>query len=216
MATHVQLVNNVLKRLRESTVTNFDDTEYSNLISVFVNDAKEDIEGQWDWTTLRSNLTFVTVASTSSYSITGSNERTRILRVFNTTQSNTVHRITDDRMDRNLNFNTPVEGIPQQYRQRGIDSSGLLKMDFYPVPDAVYTILLPSVVPQAELAVSSTVITIPSKPVELMAYAIALRERGDAGGTSVAEAVAIANSSIQNAIILDTSYVQEEIVWRQE
>lgn len=213
MTTYVQLVNGVLTRLREGTVTNYDDTEYSTLIGKFVNDAKEFIENQWDWTSLRSDLTFNTVNGTSSYAVTGSNERTRILRIFNTTSNNTVRRITDNHMDRSLNFDTVVSGIPSQYRHRGI-ASGEIKIDLYPKPDGVYTILLPSVVPQAELAASGTTLTIPAQAVELMAWAFAVRERGEEGGTSAAEASEIALQSVRNAIQLDSSYVQEEQVWR--
>ena len=42
--TYLQLVNDVLTRLREATVTNVSDTDYSSLIGKLVNDAKREVE----------------------------------------------------------------------------------------------------------------------------------------------------------------------------
>ena len=215
MSTYVQIVNGVLRRLRENPVTDFDDNEYSTLIGKFVNDAKEEIEDLWDWTCLRQNLTFNTVNGTTSYVVTNSNERTKILRVFNTTNTNCISKAPDDFIDRGLQLSNSTAGIPTWYRRRGIDSStGSIKIDLYPTPDNTYTIVLPSVVPQATLTSSSTVLTIPSRPVEFLAWALAVRERGEQGGTSAAEASSIALDAIRAAITLDTSYMPEELVWR--
>ena len=44
LTTYLDLVNNVLIRLRETTVSSVGDTPYSSLIGVLVNDAKREIE----------------------------------------------------------------------------------------------------------------------------------------------------------------------------
>ena len=42
MATYLDIVNNVMKRLREPTVTSVNDNKYSSLIAVLVNDSKRE------------------------------------------------------------------------------------------------------------------------------------------------------------------------------
>jgi hypothetical protein len=42
--TYLELVNDVLVRLRETTVSSVSETSYSSLIGKFVNDAKRQIE----------------------------------------------------------------------------------------------------------------------------------------------------------------------------
>ena len=50
MATQLDIVNDVLQRLREDTVAAVSTSDYSKLIGMFVNDAKEDLEDIWFWT----------------------------------------------------------------------------------------------------------------------------------------------------------------------
>jgi hypothetical protein len=215
MATYLSIVNGVLRRLRENTVSSFDETEYSTLISKFVNDAKREVEDAWDWTALREDLTFNTVAGTTSYIVTDSTQRTTIRQVLNPTRKCILRRASHSFIDRNLHLGTAVSASPNWYRMKGVDTAtGSLKMDLYPTPDATYTILLPSVVPQDDLTDSTTVLQVPFQPVEMLAWAFAVRERGEAGGTSASESSEMALNALRNAVILDTSYVEEELVWR--
>ena len=46
--TYLELVNDVLLRLREQTVTTVSLTNYSQLIGKFVNDSKRQIEDAYD------------------------------------------------------------------------------------------------------------------------------------------------------------------------
>lgn len=50
--TYLELVNDVLIRLREQTVSTVSLTTYSTLIGKFVNDAKRQIEDAYDWNAL--------------------------------------------------------------------------------------------------------------------------------------------------------------------
>jgi hypothetical protein len=50
MATQLQIVNKVLRRLREGTVTSVSSSSYAKLIAMFVNEAKELIEDTNFWT----------------------------------------------------------------------------------------------------------------------------------------------------------------------
>jgi len=47
--TYLELVNDVLTRLRETNVSTVSETSYSALIGKFVNDAKRQIEDSYNW-----------------------------------------------------------------------------------------------------------------------------------------------------------------------
>lgn len=65
--TYLQLVNDVLVRLRESTVSSVSQTPYSNLIGALINDAKREVEDSWQWSQLIDYLTFSCISGISSY-----------------------------------------------------------------------------------------------------------------------------------------------------
>ncbi len=54
--TYLEIVNKVLKRLRENAVTTVGYNAYSSLIAEFVNDAKNEVENAWRWSTLRTSI----------------------------------------------------------------------------------------------------------------------------------------------------------------
>ena len=60
--TYLDLVNNVLRRLREDKVTTVNSNTYSKMVSDFINDAKNFVRNAWDWSQLRSTLTITTAA----------------------------------------------------------------------------------------------------------------------------------------------------------
>ena len=62
LMTYVQLVNSVLRRLRENEVTTVQSDNYSKLIGDLVNDAKDVVESAWDWSALRTTLAINTVS----------------------------------------------------------------------------------------------------------------------------------------------------------
>ena len=47
--TYLNIVNNVLRRLREDTVTTISANTYSAMVGDFINDAKQLVENAWDW-----------------------------------------------------------------------------------------------------------------------------------------------------------------------
>ena len=54
--TYLNLVNNVLRRLREDEVTTVAANTYSKMASDFINDAKELVETAWDWSATETLL----------------------------------------------------------------------------------------------------------------------------------------------------------------
>ena len=211
--TYLELVNDVLIRLRESSVTTVGETTYSSLIGKFVNDAKRQIEDSFNWNALSTTVTITTVANTSSYSMTGAGQKFQVNDAINTTSTVGLKNISFVSMNRNLNFGTPAKGVPAEYAFSGVDGSGDTKVELYAIPDAVYTILFNLAVPQAALSSDATSVKVLDYLVAQSAYARALIERGEDGGTASSEAYALFRGMLSDAIALEsTRYVENNFV----
>ena len=211
--TYLELVNDVLIRLRESSVTTVGETAYSSLIGKFVNDAKRQIEDSFNWNVLSTTVTITTVANTSSYSMTGAGQKFQVNDAINKTSNVGLSNISFVRMNRNLNFATPATGVPAEYAFSGVDGSGDTKVELYAIPDGVYTILFDLAVPQANLSADGTSVKVLDYLVAQSAYARGLIERGEDGGTASSEAYALFRAMLSDAIALEsTRYVENNFV----
>jgi hypothetical protein len=209
--TYLELVNDVLVRLRESTVSTVSETSYSDLIGKFVNDAKRQIEDAYAWNVLGTTITLSTTAGTYSYSLTGSGQKFQVIDVLNVTSNLRMKNIDFATMNRYQNFSTPVDAIPAYYAFDGVDSSSDTKVTLYPRPDGVYSIPFSLTVPQATLSSDSTVVKVPDTLVVQNAYARALVERGEDGGLSSSEAYLLYKSMLSDYIALEgTRYPENQ------
>ena len=211
--TYIDLVNNILRRLRERTVSTVDENSYSTLIGVLVNDAKEEIENSWNWSALRTTLSATTTSGTFNYELNGSQNRFRMLNVVNDTSNYFMqYRSAEDFTNWYLN-QTPASGPPRYYSFNGISSDGDTQIEVYPKPDGAYDLRFNMVKPQAELSADSDVLLVPAKPVQMLAYAKAVEERGEDGGASANTAYATAARVLNDAIAFDSEKHPEEVVW---
>ena len=211
--TYLDIVNNVLRRLREDTVTTVTNDTYSTMVGDFVNDAKQIVENAWDWSNLRSTLTLTTAADDYTYSLTGYQDQGKILNMINDTSNIVMEYRPQTWFDDKYLVNTPTTGEPQYYTFSGIDASGDAQIDVYPKPDGVYSLKVKSVIRNVALSGDDNVLAIPSQPVIHMAVALLARERGETGGTSTAEYFAIADKYLSDAIALDAQKHPEETIW---
>ena len=207
--TYLELINDVLIRLREPVVTANNQTAYSTLIGKFVNDAKRQIEDTFSWNVLGQTITVTTTSSTASYSLTGAGQKFQVMDVINTTSNVGLINITFVDMNRKLNFTPLVNSIPTEFAFDGVDASYDTKVNLYPIPDGVYTIKFALTVPQATLAADSTVVSVPDVLVAQNAYARALIERGEDGGTSSSEAFLLYKAMLSDHIALESTRYPE-------
>jgi len=207
--TYLELVNDVLVRLREPTVTTVTLNSYSTLIGKFVNDAKRQIEDTFSWNVLGQTITVTTVASTSAYSLTGAGQKFQVLDVINTTSNIGLINISFVDMNRKLNFTPLVNSIPYEFAFNGVDASYDTKVNLYPIPDGVYTIKFALTVPQATLASNATVVLVPDVLVVQNAYSRALIERGEDGGMNSSEAYQLYKSMLSDFIALESTRYPE-------
>jgi hypothetical protein len=209
--TYLELINDVLVRLRETTVSTTTETTYSTLIGKFVNDAKRQIEDAFSWNVLGQTITVTTTASTASYSLTGAGQKFQVMDVINTTSNVGLTNISFVDMNRKLNFTPLVNSIPTEFAFDGVDASYDTKVNLYPIPDGAYTIKFALTVPQATLSSGSTVVLVSDVLVAQNAYARALVERGEDGGLSSSEAYLLYKSMLSDQIALEgTRYPENQ------
>lgn len=211
--TYLQLVNSVLRRLREDEVDNVSANSYSKLIGEYVNDAKRTVEDAWDWTALRNTLTVTTTVDGFNYTLVGSQNRMKVLNVINDTSNWFMEYRGSTWMDNAYLIEDAPQGPSHYYSFNGIDANGDNQIDLYPKPDGVYTIRFNVVLRTADLSADADRMDIPHHAVVQIATALAARERGETGGTSAAELFALADSTLADAIAIDASQHPEETIW---
>ena len=209
--TFLQLINNVLIRLRETQVASNNETTYSTLIGLFVNDAKRQIEDSFSWNVLGQTITITTTGGTYIYSMTGAGQKFQVQDALNTTANVGLQNISFVEMNRYQNLVPSISGIPQYYAFDGVDASGDTKVVLYPRPDGVYNIPFSVTVPQAPLAADGTVVLVPDSLVVQNAYARALVERGEDGGLNSSEAYQLYRGMLADQIALEgTRYPENQ------
>ena len=214
MTTYLDVVNNVLKRLRERTVSTVNESTYSTLIATLVNDAKETVENAWSWSGLRNTLTATTTEDTFNYELNGTLNRLTVLDVVNDTADHFMHYRTAHQFNNFfLNSQNPTKGTPLYYSFNGISTDGDTQIDIYPIPDGVYELRFNVVLRTDDVTNDSDTFAIPTKPIELLTYAMAVEERGEDGGINPVSAYARANNALQDAISLDAAKHPEETIW---
>jgi hypothetical protein len=211
--TYLELVNDVLIRLRENEVTSVNDTSYSKLISKFVNDAKRQVEDAYNWNALSETITVSTTANLFNYVLTNAGIRFRVFDVLNDSSNWFLNNAATQEMDALFLVNTPEYGSPRYYNFNGVDSNGDTQVDLYPIPDANYIINFNVIKPQAQLSLNSDPIKVPDEPVIFLAYAKALAERGEDGGLSSSEAYALYQTSLADHVSIEGNKYPDEFTW---
>jgi hypothetical protein len=213
MKTYIDLVNDVLIRLRESEVQTIAQTPYSKLIGKFINDGKRQVEDAWNWNTLRDTVTVTTANNTTNYALTGAGIRFKVISVVDDTNNRQLDNAMYSAVFVEQLTNDSIVNIPQYYSFNGVDSNGDTEVDFFPTPNGAYSIKFSIVKPQAELSVDSTLMLVPAEPVIFYAYAKALAERGEDGGLQSGEAYQLYLQSLADHIAIESSRSQPDIIW---
>lgn len=217
--TALTCVNNVLSRLRESTVTSttFDTNSMAQLVLRFVNEAKREVEDAWDWTCLRQTIPVTTSSGTSSYSISGAGNRFRFYDprkvIFNYTNKTFIYPAGQAYMEEAKWTYSVNNQIPNWYRIIGVDVNNDPTLELYPTPDSTYALKVPLVIPNADLSAYNHTFSVPGIIVELGAYYKAVVERGEDNGTTSGEAGQAYKFALGDGISRDAGLVEDETVW---
>jgi hypothetical protein len=210
---YIQLVNDVLVRLRETEVSSVNDNAYSKLIGKFVNDAKRNVEDSYNWNSLSDTLSAVTAVDIFNYVLVGSGQRFRVIDVLNDTSDTVLNNATTKWMNQKFLLTSQTKGSPNYYNFNGTDANGDTQVDLFPIPNGVYNIRFNIIRPQVPLAADADSVLVPSEPIIMLAYAKALAERGEDGGLASSEAYGLYKTSLADAISLEQNRYIEETEW---
>lgn len=210
--TFADLINKVLRGLREDTITTSLAEPYVALVAQIVNEAKEDIEDLGPWYALRTVVSDTLTIGVNTLSFTAdTDERSYLLyndsgepEAYVTTNNN-WHRlqvIPQAEMDALWIYspNQPDANLVYVSFSR---AAGGMTATFFPAPDQAYTTKFTWVVPQAEFTVYSDVLSIPGSPVWREALVRAMEERGEEFAGPLDGARARAAKALSNAMVRD-------------
>jgi hypothetical protein len=211
--TYLDLVNDVLVRLREDEVQTVNQNSYSKLIGKFVNDGKRLVENAYVWNVLRKTYTIVTTADIYSYVLLDSGQRFKLEDAINDTENFPMNLINTEAMN-DLFLSNPQRGAPRYFNFNGTQDGDTV-VDIFPIPDAAYNLKINVIQPQAPLADNLDTLLVVSEPVIFYAYAKALAERGEDGGMNSSEAFQLYLQSLADHISIESSRTTPDLIWEQ-
>ena len=215
--TYLELVNKVLRRLRESEVSTVQGVgnanQYARLIGDFVNEAKSQVEVAFDWSALRTTLTLTTTPDIFNYELNGTRNSFKVLDVWNDTSNLEMKYQTGYWFNKEFLMATPQVGIPVFYNFNGVSTDRDTQVDIYPVPDAVYDLRFNITQRNLELVEDADTVVIPTRPIVLFATAMAIEERGEDGGQQSMNAYGAAQSALADEIAMDAARHPEDTIW---
>ena len=205
LPTYLSLVNDVLVRMREPQVTTVSENTVSTLVGKYVNDAKRQVADAYDWDAFNQAINVTTIVGQSTgYSLTGAGVRFKTMDVINTTRYYQMTPITHTQYDAYYyTISSPITTMPMNYTYGRVDTNGDMKVNFWPVPDAVYNIRFSLVIPENDFTSDSDVTYLAKEPIVLGALARALVERGEDGGQNSSEAYAMYKNCLADLIALE-------------
>ena len=216
--TYLQLVNAVLRRLREGEVTTVqgsaNSNSYARLIGDFVNEAKAAVENAWTWDRLSSEIQVNTVASTASYVVAGTTHKFNVSKVINQANKTVLTEKPLQWIDDQQLLATPTNGAPFFYAYDGVDATtGSVKLRLFPTPDAVYQLQVFGDLKKADLSTDADTPFVPDRPIILLATAMAIEERGENGGQPSVYAFQVAQTALADEIALDAAKNPHLTTW---
>jgi len=233
--TFRELVNSVLLRLREDTIDSdwsgdYTDsvslTSYQKLICELVNDSKKNVESYHDWNALRETFNVKLKTGNMQYTLgdatRGAGTSFKILDVRNKATGQQLEQVNNDWLnDRMFPTSKVASGEPTKYALNGISQAGVgrepdVNIDFYPIPSATQNnqiIAVNIVGAQKELSQGADILRVPSQPVILGAWARAISERGEDGGTLSSAVAGEARDALNLAVQLDAGNFEYERDW---
>jgi hypothetical protein len=229
--TYLELVNNVLVRLREDTITaeQLDTDPYWRFIGSAVNDAKDRVEDAWQWSALRGSDTILLDPTplpkpgdfAPNYELPNSADNHYIIKGFyhsDTTGAPSVYtgiRWTNkDRMIQLHSAGVPPLGHPSEIAvNRRDQDTGNITVVVYPTALDTDVLIIDRVNHQPSLVAATDRLKVPSLPVFTLATALASRERGEVGGTPTSELFSIADCHLSDAIANDSALYANELDW---
>ncbi len=210
--TYLELVNEVLTRLREPNVTSVSGEKYTLLIGALVNDAKRAVEDATEWVQLIGTETVTSVAGTADYDIPNTNDRTTIFSVIDEDRYK-LERCSARELIEAAQFEVN-NNRPAKWAVVGASTARLQTLRLSPTPESARTFSVNHYSPACDLVNDSDEPCVPYEPIYLRAYAYAIKERGEDNGQYFQEALDQAKKSLARHITLNYSTNGGQKVWQ--
>jgi len=201
---YLDIINEVLKNLREDEVASSTSNTYSKLISFFVKQAYIETSNAYQWPQLHETQDIAITAGDTTAVITGDSGE----GVYDI---HSVYNVTDECFLRASNYKSIQDKIssdtdqnkPSEYAYAGVSSAGST-INIYPTSDASYTLRV-SYNRKPNLSNTfddTTFIKVPSEVIILNAWSKAIAERGEDGGAQSNLVAMQAKEALSDAIAL--------------
>ena len=212
--TYLELVNRVLRLLREPiapSVISPDDV-VADLVSVFVNDAKRQVENAHTWNALRYQWDVTVPANADTVALPGSQNWANIQYVMDA-DTGLELRNRDVKELRKLKAAGGSSGGSLFWAADGIDANRDVKLRVFPEQTVPVNLEVHGYKRQPDLVNNTDVLLVPHQPVIYYALALAARERGEVGGQTASEIFGRAGSFLSDAIAQDVALNTLEYDW---
>jgi len=203
--TYLETINEVLRRLREDTVSSVSDSTYSTLIGSFVRQAYTEVCNAYSWPELQETQDVAISATDTSFTITGDSGEgiADVTSVYNVTEECFLSPSNKKWVTDRLSWDTDTNQ-PSWYAYGGETAASTSTYHLYPTSDASYTLRVnfnrkPDV---NNTLTDATFLKTPELPVVLRALSLAVSERGEDGGASANEVDTQAANALADAISL--------------
>ena len=191
--TYIELVNGVLRRLRENEVGVLASDEYATMIGDFVNDAKTFIENSWNWSGLRKETTLTTVTGQTLYPLTTAASYDIITNIFSPELQGNMEEITTTNMQYKQRGVSVPNGVPNEWSWYGV-SGGQKQIALYNAPATPTTLTVDWIQRSPDFTLEADVLLIPS---------------GEVQGQPSAEIFLLADRYLSDAIAIDANSSEE-------
>ena len=207
--TYLELVNNVLSRLREPIIPSVlvSEDPVVNVVKSLVNDARRYVENAHRWNATRQVWIFPTELGVDSYVLSDTSNGCVVDKVMVNNQE-----IRQYDMKAMVNA-MPSTGLPYRYAFDGTDNDGNISMMLAPMPEPGLSVQVLGHCSLPDLHDDTDVLRLPAQPVLYYALALAARERGEVGGQTATELMGMAQGYIRDAVAIDANLSPTETTW---
>ncbi len=218
MATYLEVVNNLQRRLRETVTASVTTSEYSQLLGIFVNDAKRKIENHYPWSFNRATGTATIPADDVTTTIGTTRHGSKVLAVWNDTGSYWLQPGSLSKAQLNFNKASPDTGLPREYSIYHQATSEPLVIYVYPKNTGTAQSLIATLhTPSADLTGDAQdTLPFPEYVLELGAYLLAVSERGEDGGKLYDETVQEYNRMLSLMVAQEQASNPAAFDWNNE
>jgi hypothetical protein len=213
--TYLNLVNNVLRRMREDEVSTWNETEYSKMLGDFVNDAMSLCQSAHNWSALFTEIDINTVDGQQEYTLDGLGQMGQVYTAYNDTENSQLCQWPLKHMMLQTDLASGAAGGPAKYYSFKDVSATDDDPDIlvWPIPNSVQTLTFHVKKEQGPMSADATELLIPEQPVIQYALAYAKEERGELGGNSPVVAFEKAKVTLSSYIALDAERHPEINTW---